>query len=202
MLRGRHAGWWPSIPWNFCSYESGGLGRRGLREKALDRRALDKPPAVHEQDLVAEAPRLAQVVGRHHDLGAARANLADDRLQLSRRTGIEVSGGLVEKQHFRAQRPRAGERELLLLAARKQPRRLMRTAFQPHGLQDIVCAQLALAAAYARELETVHHVRERRAAQHDGPLKYHRLAGLAAEPADASFGGIEQTVTDPHEYAF
>ena len=48
------------------------------------------------------------------------------RFDLARRTGIEVRGRLVEKQHFGPERPRARERELLLLAARQDARGTMR----------------------------------------------------------------------------
>ena len=58
-------------------------------------------------------------MSRHDDLGAARVDLLDDALDLARRAGIEVRRGLVEEQHLGRKRPRARERELLLLAARQ-----------------------------------------------------------------------------------
>ncbi len=91
-------------------------GRR-LREEALHRRAFCQPARIDEQDFVAEAARLSQIVRGHHDLGPACVDLANDRFDLACGAGVEVRGGLVEEQHLGLERPRSSEREFLLLAA-------------------------------------------------------------------------------------
>ena len=89
-------------------------------------------PWCEEQDLVAQAPRLAEVVRGHHDLGAGARRIARiDRLDLARRAGIEARGRLVEEQHFRPQRPGARQREALLLAAGQHARRPVREVREP-----------------------------------------------------------------------
>ena len=95
----------------------------GCAKKRSHGRVIGQLTGAHEQDLVGEAPCLAEIVSRHHDLGAARMDLVDDALDLARCAGIEVRRRLVEEQHFRRQRPRARERELLLLAAGQYARR-------------------------------------------------------------------------------
>src|SRR5262245_38398375 len=46
--------------------------RARRREELLRRRVLDDAAAVHQHDRAGEPARLAEVVGRHHDLDAAR----------------------------------------------------------------------------------------------------------------------------------
>ena len=154
-----------------------------VREKTVDRRALDEPPVGQEQDLVAEAPRLAEVVRRHHDLGAARVDLAHDVLDLARRLGIEVRGRLVEEQHFGTQRPRAREREA---SAARRPRARARAVgerAQADGGERVRDARLALRAANAGEVQAHSGRSPRRAAQHHRPLEHHRLPARRAHRA-------------------
>src|SRR5687768_10785709 len=103
-----------SVPRQLFSYECGGFGRRRLFEKALDWRTLGQPSLAEKQDLVAQAPGLTEVVRRHHDLGAARAYLADDALDIARGAGVEVRSGLVEEKHLRSEGPGTGQGKALL----------------------------------------------------------------------------------------
>ena len=121
--------------------EIGGLGRVRMLQELLGRRALDEPALVQEQDLVAEAPRLPEVVGHHHDLGARRVQCRDDPLDLVRGAGIEVRGRLVEEEHFGLQRPGAREREPLLLAAGQHARRALRIALRGRRVRSASSAR-------------------------------------------------------------
>ena len=89
----------------------------GVRRNRRRRRALDHAAAMQQHDLAGEPSRLAEIVRRHHDLDAARGDRADDVLDRLGRGGIEARGRLVEKQHLRVARQRAGKRQPLLLAA-------------------------------------------------------------------------------------
>jgi hypothetical protein len=79
-------------------------------------------PLVEEQDLVAEAAGLPEVVGAHDDLRARIPDRLDDPLDLGARARIEARGRFVEEQHLGPQRPCAREREPLLLAAGEHAR--------------------------------------------------------------------------------
>ena len=71
-----------------------------------------------EADDVAGKPaRLAEIMGRHHDLDAAAADSADDVFDRLGGDGIEARGRLVEEQHGRIARQRPRQRQPLLLAA-------------------------------------------------------------------------------------
>ena len=120
-----------------------------MLEETVHRRALDQPSLVQEQDLVAEAARLGEIVRRHDDLGAGGVERLDDRLDLARRAGIEVRGRLVEEQHLGVQRPGARQREPLLLAAGEHARRPARVL--SGGEQQ----RLALARAWALHPEVL-----------------------------------------------
>ena len=97
-----------------------------LRKEFFDRRALDHASLVQVDHLIPQAPRLAEVVGGHHDLGPGAVEGADHGLDLARRGGVETRGGLVEEQHLGMQRPGARQREALLLAAGEDARRAVR----------------------------------------------------------------------------
>ena len=99
-------------------------------EKSFDRRALDDAPLVQVDHFVAQAPRLAEVVRGHHDLGARGVEGADDGLDLAGGTRIEARGGLVE-ENLRVQRPGARKRKALLLAAREHACRAGATWARP-----------------------------------------------------------------------
>ena len=111
------------------------LGRGGVLQKTIGRRAFHEPALVQEQDLVAQAMRLAEVVRHHHDLGAGGVQRDDHLLDLVGRARIEARRGLVEEQNFRAQRPHARQRQRA--AARR------RKARAPRGSRMRVEADLA-----------------------------------------------------------
>ena len=96
---------------------------RGDTKNSRGRRLLDLPALVQEHDVVGEALGLREVVRAHHDRRAARVDVAHDVFHRARGLGVEARRRLVEEQHFRPQRPRAREREPLLLAARQHARR-------------------------------------------------------------------------------
>ena len=83
---------------------------------------LHDAAAVKHDDVAGEPARLAEIVGRHHDLDVAFADGADDVLHRLGGGGIEACGRLVEKQHGRIARERARQRQPLLLAAGQSAR--------------------------------------------------------------------------------
>ena len=105
----------------------------------------------------------------------AASKALDDGLDLARRAGIEVGGGLVEEQHLGMQRPGARQREALLLAAREHARRPLREVRQADLLRALPWRRAAPASATPATLKRVDDVGERRAAQHHRPLEHHRL---------------------------
>ncbi len=96
----------------------GGSGLRSGKEvrggRRLVHRAMEK-----EDDRIRKAGGLPHVVGGEDDAGAARDGLRNDRLDLARRPAVEARGRLVEEEELGAGDQRAGERQLLRLAARK-----------------------------------------------------------------------------------
>ena len=130
----------------------------------------------------------------------------DDPLHFGARARIEAGGGLVEEQHLRSQRPRAGEREPLLFAARQDARGTFRQIREADALERRACLLPALGAGNAGEAERVLDVRDRRSAQHHRALEHHRLApplarALRHGPLDAPGGRRKQPVAEPHEHA-
>mgnify|MGYP002653820459 CR=1 FL=1 len=65
---------------------------------------------MQEHHVAGEPARRAEIMRRHHDLHAAGRYGADDVLDGFGRGGIEARGRLVEKQHRRIARQRAGQR--------------------------------------------------------------------------------------------
>ena len=91
--------------------------RRGMsspRRFAVNRKnaprvaGLDDAAAMQQHDVAGEPARLAEIVGRHHHLDAARGDGANDVLDRLGGGGIEARGRLVEEQHGRIARQRAG----------------------------------------------------------------------------------------------
>ena len=74
--------------------------------------ALDEPSARQEYDVAREAPRLPDVVRRHHDLDAASPRSRADVLDGLRGGGIEARGRFVEEQDFGIARERAASASL------------------------------------------------------------------------------------------
>src|SRR5260221_2932519 len=92
-----------------------GSSRRG--EEGGGGAGLDHPAARQHDDLARQPPRLAEIMGRHHDLDAARDDGADDVLERLGCRRIEARRRLVEKQHGGIARQRAGQGKALPLAA-------------------------------------------------------------------------------------
>ena len=107
----------------------------------LARRAdLLDPAVVQDHDAVGDLHRLLLVVGdedgRHVDLVVQPPQ---PRAQLGADLGVERAERLVEQQHARLDRQRAGERHALALAAgelRRVARRGSRQADEPQQLVD------------------------------------------------------------------
>ena len=182
------------------------LRRGGQREKSGGRRALDEPSLVQEQDLVAEAARLPEVVRAHHDLRSGVTDRLDDPFHLGACSRVEARGGLVQEQHLRSQCPGAREREPLLLAAREHARGAVREMCEPDALERRACLRLAVGAGDSGEAERVLDVRDRRSPQHHRPLEHHRLPPPLARPLrhgplDAPGRRRKQPVAEPHEHA-
>ena len=130
----------------------------------------------------------------------------DDPLDLGARAWIEARGGLVEKQHFGSQRPRACEREALLLAAGQHARRPFRKVPEPDAAERVARLARALDREDSGEPERVLDVRDRRSPEHHRPLEDHRLATpfagpLGRRPVDAAGRRRQETVTEAHEHA-
>ena len=100
------------------AHELGDERRRGWRVELGGRRELLEATLVHHADPVGDGERLLLVVG---DEQRRRADLelhAPDLVaQLHAHLGVERGQRLVEQQHRRLDRERAGQRDALLLAA-------------------------------------------------------------------------------------
>ena len=113
----------------------------------LERRAhLLHSPLVHHHDAVRDGQRLFLVVG---DVDGRDAQLLLDRADFSAQRhadlGVERRERLVEQQHLRADRQRAGQRHALLLAAGElirvavaQPRHVDQLQHLVHALFDFL----------------------------------------------------------------
>ena len=133
----------------------------------------------HDDEPVGDGERLFLVV-RHHDGGEAELalQLADLDPHLLAQLGVEVRQRLVEEEHVRPDRERAGEGDALLLAARELARQALRVGVEPHEPQGLLGARGDLVLRQPAHLETEGdvlgdaHVREKRVA-----LEHH--AGVA-----------------------
>ena len=114
---------------------------------------------------------------------ASRADeLTDDFADLEARSGVEVTQGLVEQEEFRTQRQHAGERDALLLAARK----FLRTAGGPgFGADEPERLEGAGLDLGGREF---FGVERERGVLEDGEVREERVV-LVDEP-EAAFGGL------------
>src|SRR5437588_503742 len=84
------------LPWQFSFQKLGGLARCRIPEKSICRCALRKTSLMHEQDFIAEAPCLPEVVRDHHDLGAAGVHRDNTLLDFEGSPGIKTRGWLGE----------------------------------------------------------------------------------------------------------
>src|SRR5262245_14373123 len=151
---------------------------------------------MQEHDLAGEAPRLAEIVGRHHHLDPAPTNVAYyllDRLGCGR---SESRGPLVEQKNLRPLGERAREREPLLLAAGELSRRPAAEPGKADDSGELGDAGRALRARYAGGRKRITDVAGGAAAEHRRALEYdgamRRLGGLAASPGHASAHGRNQ----------
>ena len=133
----------------------------------------------HHHQPVGDGERLLLVM-RHHDGGQSELALqfADLDAHLFAQLGIEVGQGLVEEQHIRPDRERAGERDTLLLPAGQLARQPRRITIELHEPQRFARACLDLGFRKPAHLQPERdvvgdrHVRKQRIA-----LEYH--AGVA-----------------------
>ena len=108
------------------------IGDDHLEERARQRRAQrvgtierEQPSLVQQRDAGA-ALRLVEIRRRHHDRDALRQKLRQQLPELAPRHRIDAGRRLVEHDQRRLVDERAGERQLLLHAARQpigEPRR-------------------------------------------------------------------------------
>jgi len=115
-------------------------------EKLVDRRPLAETPLMDEQDFVAEAARLAEIVGDQHDLGPASVQAGDAALDLLGGTGIKIRSRLIEKDDLRRQRTGPSEREALLFTAGQRARRMCTHASKADSTQRLLCSSHSLCA--------------------------------------------------------
>ena len=197
------------LPWQFSFQKAGGLGRGRVLEETVGRRALDQPALVQEQDLVAEAVRLPEVVrAPSRSWCRPRACAAMIVLDLVRRARVEARRRLVEEQHFRAQRPRARQREPLLLAAGEHARRVVRAARRARPCAAPRSARSLALAATGRRPASAHTSRCRAPSAAAAPAAGTPSPAAAARPAIsgafhaiASRGRREQAVAEPQQHA-
>jgi len=113
-------------------------------EKALGARSLDQPSLMQKQNFVGHAPCLSEAVGDHEYFRACAVHGGDDSFDFLRRAGVEASSRLVEEKNFGAQRPRARQREPLLLSSGEHARRVRAQAIEPDFDQGLACPLLAM----------------------------------------------------------
>ena len=132
---------------------------RGLLVELLGRAHLLDPALVQHHDLLGDLHRLLLVVrdehGRHVDLVV---EATQPGAQLLAHGGVERAEGLVEQQHARLDRERAGERHALALAARELGGIAVREAVEVHELQQLVHARLDLLLGPLADREPEGHV--------------------------------------------
>src|SRR5215510_6691311 len=99
------AGWATASDQQLASHEAARILGPGVSKECVGRAALDHASAMHEHDLAGEAPRLAEIVRRHHHLDPARSNDADDVLNRLGRGRVEARGRLFEQESDLAASP-------------------------------------------------------------------------------------------------
>src|SRR5438270_11193620 len=78
------------LPWQFSFQKFRGFRRLRMFEECVCRSTFHESAFMHEQDLVADSPRLPEVVRDHHNLGSRTMQRVDDPLDLVRGAGIEI----------------------------------------------------------------------------------------------------------------
>ena len=104
---------------------------------------LDEPAAIHHRDAVGHGHRLLLVV-RDDEEGGAEPDLDVHELELGllAQLPVERRERLVEEQHLRLLRQRAGERDPLALSAGELVRPAVGKALELHELQHLGDARL------------------------------------------------------------
>src|SRR6185503_9475223 len=160
--------------------------------------------AAHEQDLVGETVRLAEIVRGHDDLAARLVHREHDRFHHARGGRIEIGGGLVEEQNFGIERPCARERHALLLAAREPARRSQREMREAHRFEPLARDPAPLGSAEAGELQAVFDVAAHAPSQHHRALEHHRVGAppiAPRAPFDRTRGGAKKAVAKAQQHA-
>src|SRR6202165_2009895 len=110
-------------------------------------------PASHDIDDLS-------VVGRHHDRGAAGIDLQQQLDDLPRGGGVEVSRGLIGEKDPRVMNEGSGDRDALLLAARKLIWVLVLLPFQAHDAEHFLDLGLEVAQGALGHAQREGHVLE------------------------------------------
>ena len=154
-------------------------------------------PRCSSTTLSADAFGLAEIVGGHHHLDAARADSADDVLDRFGGGRIEACRRFVEKQHLRVARQGARQCQPLLLAARKAARRAPLQAVETDQRQQFDGAARALVTRHIRRGQRVTHIVGGAAPEHGRALEQdgapRRRRRLRSAPGDASARGGDKS---------
>lgn len=135
---------------------------------------------MEKDNLVCNALGLAEIVSGHDDFGAILMYRQNNTFHFGRSTRVKAGGGFIEKQDLRIKGPRARQSEALLFSYRQDSCGTVGYLCQPHTVQRLEGAPVALISRYAAELERIDDVGERRTPQHHRSLKDHRLAAWLA----------------------
>src|SRR5205823_237265 len=125
------------------------LAEPDLRPRAVDlaaevRRRIDTDDlTAEERDAIAHAVSLVEVVGAEEHGAALGAERVDEVTHGLRGVGIETGGRLVEEKHLRVMHGGAGDRDLLLHAARVRRDRVVATVPEAHEAQEVLDALAA-----------------------------------------------------------
>src|SRR5262249_58595766 len=98
------------------------------------RSTLDQASLVEKEHLVAEAPRLAEVMGGHDDLGSRGVEGANQRLDFARCAWIEACPRVLFGKHTPRQPPARRHRPPAASVGREDPRRLAAATRAPRSL--------------------------------------------------------------------
>src|SRR5262249_20165073 len=172
-------------------------------EKKASAGALDHAAAMHQHDFAGEPLGLAEIVGRHHYLDAARGDLSDHVLDRLGRGGMEAGGRLIEQEDLRLLGERGGERKPLLLAAGELARWPALEPVKTDERAELKRVGSASRARHAGGGERIADIARGAAAKHRRPLEYDgAMRGcrlLAAAPAHTPAGGRDQPHDEPQQ---
>jgi hypothetical protein len=152
---------------------------------------------VEHHDLAGEPARLAEIVGRHHDLDVAFADRADDVFHRLGRDRIEARGWLVQEQHCGIARQRASQRQPLLLAAGEPTRGAAGEPVQADQFEQFIGTARMLRPWDAGGAQRKPDVGGSAAPKHSRALKHDRALErrdvFQPAPGDAPAGRREQS---------